>query len=212
MASIISSIISAVQGKSIVSFVNETTGTACWTDANVKDVEIISDSDNADNPLSTEQVNESSVFTGLLAADVKTAKIIKPVRLKITILTDNLSLVENVMNLFADVTVTIAVTSKGIVSTAMAISHVAIEQTPDMLSASRLTVLMEQTQPPQPTTFDPAQAAQAADASTLGLGVQNLNTVGPSLSTVGNGIGSLVSTATTAVGSLYQRFIQGIGG
>ncbi len=209
MASIISSIISAIQGKSLVSFVNETTGTPCWTDANVKDVEIISDSDNADNPLSTEQVNESSVFTGLLAADVKTAKIIRPVRLKITMLTDNLSLVENVMSMFADVTVTILVTSKGIPAPAMAISHVAIEQTPDMLSASRLTILMEQTQPPQPTTFDPAQAA---DASTLGLGVQTLNTVGPSLSTVGNGIGSLVSTATTAVGSLYQRFIQNISG
>lgn len=208
MASIIGSILSAVQGKSVVSFTNETTGTPCWTDANVKDVEIVSESDNAEMPLSTEQVNESSVFTGLLSADVKTAKIIRPNRVKVVILTDNLSLVENIMSLFADTTVTIGIVSKSIVSQSMAISHVAIEQTPDMLSASRVTVVLEQTQPPQQTSFNPAQDG---DASTLGLGVQNLNTVGPSLTTVGNGIGSLVSTATTAVGSLYHRFTQNIG-
>jgi hypothetical protein len=208
MASILSSILSALQGKSVVTFVNELTGTQCWTDANVKDVEIVSDSDNAEMPLSTEQVNETSVYSGLLAADVKTSKIIKPVRLKATVLTSNLSLVENILSLFADTTVTIGVTSKSIVSSSMAISHVAIEQTPDMLSASKVTVLFEQTQPPQPSTFDPAQTA---DASTLGLGIQNLNPVGPSLSSIGGGVGSLISTGTTAVGSLYQRFIQNIG-
>lgn len=208
MPSVIGSIVSALHGKSLVRFVNETTGTECWTDAKVKDVEIISESDNADMPLSTEQVNESSVFSGLLSADIKTAKIIRPVRVKAVILTDNISLIESVLGLFADPTVTIGITSKSIAAASMAILHVAIDQTPDMLSASCLTVLLEQTQPPQPSTFDPAQSA---DASTLGLGVQKLSEVGPSLSTAGNGIGSLVSTATTAVGSLYKRFTQNIG-
>lgn len=208
MASIIGTILSSLRGKSFASFTNETTNTPCWTDAKVKDVQIVSEAENADVPLSTEQVNESSVFVGLLSADIKTAKIVQPVRLKITILTDNLSLVESVLAVFADTTATIKVVSKSIIAASMAVSHVSIEQTPEMLSATRITIMLEQTQPSQPSTFDPTQAA---DASSLGLGVQNLNAVGPSLSTTGNGIGSLVSTATTAVGSLYQRFIQNIG-
>lgn len=208
MASIFSSILSAVQGKSTASFTNEATGTACWTGANVKEIEIISDSENAEMPLSTEQVNESSVFAGLLSADIKTAKIIRPNRVKIVFLVDNISLIENIMSLFADPTVTIGIASKSIISSSMAISHVAIEQLPDMLSASRVTVLLAQTQPAQQPTFNPAQAA---DASTMGLGVQNPSVVGPSLSSIGNGIGSLVSTATNSVSSLYQRFTQNIG-
>ena len=208
MASIFGSIVSAIRGKSLTSFTNETTGTPCWTTAKVKDVQIISDSQNSDVPLSTQQLNESSVYSGLLAADIKTAKIIMPVRLKIEILTDNLSLIQNIIATFRDPTSTIKVVSKSITAASMAVTHVSVAQSPAMLSASLVSLILEQTQPPQAQSFNPAQAA---DASNLGLGVQTLNSVGPSLSTAGNGIGSLVSSATTAVGSLYNRFIQNIG-
>jgi hypothetical protein len=208
MPSIFGSILSVLQGKALASFTNETTNTPCWTDAKIKDVEITSDSANAEVPISNQQVNESSVFDGLLTEDIKSAKIIQPTKVKMTFLTDNISLINSIMSMFADTSVTIGVKSKSVIASSMAISNVAIDQTPEMISAARVTILLEQTQPEQPSSYN---NFQAADAPNLGLGFQTLKTVGPSLSSVGNGVGSLVSTATNSVGSLYQRVMQNIG-
>lgn len=209
MSSIIGSILSSINGQAITSFTNEATGAPCWTGAQIKDVEFVTESANSENPLSTEQVNETSVYTGLLAADIKTAKILLPVKMRVMITTDNISLIESIISVFADPTVTLSVTSKSIVSPGMALTHLSIEQMPEMLSASRLSLMLEQIQEPMTSSYNPSQAG---DQSSLGLGVQTLNSVGPSLSTtVGNNVGSLVSTATTAVGSLYQRVIANLG-
>jgi hypothetical protein len=209
MSSIIGSILSSNQSSPTTSFVNENTGQPCWTTANVKDVEIASESANADNPLSTQQVNETSVYQSLLAVDVQTSKIIRPSKMRITILADQIALLNNIMASFEDTTQTIQVTSKSVVVTALSVTDVNIEMSPDMLSANRVVVMLEQVQAPSTSSYNPAQAG---DQSTVNLGVQTLSSVGPSLSTtVGNNIASLVSTATTAVGSLYQRVSTNLG-
>ena len=209
MSSIIGSILSSNNTAAGTSFVNENSGQPCWTTANVENVEIINESENATNPLSTQQVNESSVYQALLTADVQTAKIIRPTKVRVTMIASDISLIMNVMASFADTTQTIQITSKSIVGTGMAVSDVAIDMTPDMLSANRLVVMMEQVQLPETSGYNPAQAG---DQSTINLGVQTLTSVGPSLSpTIGNNVASLVSTATTAVGSLYQRVSSNLG-
>jgi hypothetical protein len=204
-----SSILSSTQSAAGTTFLNENSGQPCWTTANVQNVEIINESENSTNPLSTQQVNETSVYQSLLAADVKTTKIIRPSKLRTAILAADLSLILNVMATFADTTQTIQVTSKSLIATALAVSDVVIEISSDMLSANRLTVMLEQVQVPENSSYNPAQPG---DQTTVNLGIQTLTAVGPSLSsTVGNNVASLVSTATTAVGSLYQRVSANLG-
>jgi hypothetical protein len=205
----LSSILSSINAVALTSFVNENTGFACWTTANVKDVEIAAESENSDNPLSTQQVNETSVYQSLLSADVQTAKILRPTKIRVTMLAADMSLVDNVLASFADTTQTIQVTSKSIIAVSMSVTNVNVDMSPDMLSANRLVVVMEQVEPPESSGYNPTQAG---DQSTVNLGVQTLTPVGPSLSpTVGNNIASLVSTATTAVGSLFQRVVANLG-
>jgi hypothetical protein len=209
MSSILGSILSSPNTPAATTFINENSGQPCWTTANVESVEIVDESENSTNPLSTQQVNESSVYQALLTADVQTVKILRPSKVRINMIAGDISLIMNVMASFADTTQTIQVTSKSIVATAMAVSDVAIDMTPDMLSANRLVVMLEQVQQPETSSYNPAQAG---DQSTVNLGVQTLTSVGPSLSpTVGNNVASLVSTATTAVGSLYLRVSSNLG-
>lgn len=209
MSSIISSILASPNASSSTRFFNENSGQACWTTANVRHIEIVNESENSEVPLSTQQVNETSVYQSLLATDVETVKIIRPTRIRVSMIAADMSLIDNVKASFADPTQTIQVTSKSIIATSMSVVHVGIDMEPGMLSANRLTVLMEQVQLAQTSNYNPLQAA---DRPTVNLGVQTLQTVGPSLSaTIGNNAASLVSTATTAVGSLYQRVTANLG-
>lgn len=203
-----SSILSALFSKPVTRFINESTGLAVWTDAKTVDVEIQSDSDNSDVPLSSQQVSGTGVSTQLLASDIQTAKILRPTHLRIHMLTDNLSLIENVFSLYQDTTVTLSITSKSIIANHMAITSVEVEQSPEMLSAAKLTISMEQSKVSTVVPFDPAQAA---DQSNFGLSLQSPPTVGSNLSTVGNSLGSIVNTTGSAVSSLYSKFATGIG-
>lgn len=202
------SILSALSSKPSTSFINENTGVPCWTAARIVDVSIISDSDNANSPLSNQQLNEASVSSELLSEDVKTAKILRPSRLRVTIITDNISLIENVLGLFADVTVTISITSKSIVANSMSIVDVEVEQSSEMLSASKVIVTLEQVIVASGSRFNPAQDS---DSDNYGLGVQSPSRVGASLSTAATSAGSLLSSAGTAVTSLYNRIKNQIG-
>ena len=67
----------------------------------------------------------------------------------------------------------------------MTLTTVEIDQTPEMLSAAKITLELERAAPPIPVTYSPAQAA---DQPTLGVRLQTLTS-------------SLTSTATT----LYNK-------
>ena len=202
------SILSALSSKPATRFVNENTGVECWTGARIVDVSIISDSDNANSPLSNQQVTDAGVSSEILSEDVKTAKILRPTRLRVTIITDNISLIENVLSLFADVTVTISVTSKSIVADSMSITDVEVEQSSEITSASKVFITMEQVIVSSGEDFDPAQDS---DSDNYGLGVQSPAQVGASLSAARSSVGSLLSSAGTAVSSLYNRIRNQIG-
>jgi hypothetical protein len=203
-----SSILSALLAPSVTSFVDERTGVACWTDAKSATVEIMSSSENAENPLSNQQVSESSVSTSIQAADIKTSKIIKPVRVRITMYSTNVSLVENILTLFADITSTISLTSKSIIAKSLAIENVEIDQTPDMLSATKIILTLEQAQVNTAPSFNPSQSG---DQNNYGVSVASPQSVGSSLTSISSSVGSLLSTASDAVSSLYNRVSSNLG-
>lgn len=164
------SILSSLFSQAQISFTNELTGTPCWTGMKVADVETPSQSSTSDQPMATDSLAESSVSTGLQAADIRTMKIIRPSRMRIISVVDNLSLIENILSLFANTQVTLSVTSKGIIADSMSILEVNIEQVSDMLSANRVIIDLEQIVPPQTSSYAPAQSA---DQSSYGLSVQS---------------------------------------
>jgi hypothetical protein len=165
-----SSILSSLFSQAQVSFTNELTGTPCWTGINIADVEIPSQASTSDQPMATDSLAESTTSAQLQAADISTMKIIRPARMRITALVSDLSLIENIQSLFANTQVTLSVTSKGIIADSMSILEVNIEQTPEMLSANRVIIDLEQIVPPSTPSFVPAQSA---DQSSYGLSVQS---------------------------------------
>lgn len=203
-----SSILSALLSKPIVRFVNEENGLPVWTDAKTVDVERQSDSDNSDVPMSSQQVSGTAVTTELLASDISTGKILRPNHMRVHILTDNLSLIENIFSLFEDTTVTLSITSKSIISTNMAIMSVEVDQSSEVLSAVRVSINFERSRVSKVVPFDPSQSS---DQNSFGLSLQSPPTVSSNLGTIQNQIGSIVNTTGSAVTSLYNKFATSIG-
>lgn len=204
----VASILSSLTSKPIVSFYNELNGLQLWSDAKSVEVEITSSSDNANVPLSAIQVSDSAVSSQLLASDISTGKILTPTHLKATILTDNLSLIENVRTTFADTSITLQITSKSIIAKHMAMISVELEQSSEMLSATRISILFEQAIVGVIPAFKPAQSS---DADNFGISLQSLPTVGSTLSTIQTRVGSIIDSTGTAVTGLYNKFATSIG-
>lgn len=203
-----SSILSSILSSPATTFTNEVTGTACWTSAKVKSVEIETDSDNSDSPLSTEQISESSVFISLVTADVETSKIMKPVRVKVTMFVGDISTLQNIITLWRDVTVTLSITSKSVIANSLAIANVDIIEAPEMLSAATVMIDLEQVQPPQSSSYNPQQPG---DQSSYGLQFVQPSTVGTTLGAITNAASLLGSSATDAATALFNQVSNNLG-
>jgi hypothetical protein len=182
-----SSLIQSAFGNTSFTAVNELTGIACWKDIKVKDVEVDSSALNTNNPITVEQATERSSLTSLLSADINTLKIIQPSMMRITCFCIDLSSIESIVNVFNDTQTTLTITTKGITANNMAVITVDIDQTPEMTSAAKVVIELEQTAPaPTGSLFYPSQSS---DESSLGVSVQTP----PSAVTSATGLYNMVS-------------------
>lgn len=164
------SLIQSAFGKTSFTVVNELNNLVCWKGLKVKDVEVDSASMNTSNPISVENATERSSLTSLLSADINTLKIIQPSRMRITCFCDSLSMIENIVDVFEDTQATLTVTTKGITANGLVIITVDISQTPEMISAAKVIIELEQTSPaPDTDLFFPANSS---DESAYGVSVQ----------------------------------------
>lgn len=164
------SLINGIFGKTSFTAVNELNDLACWKNLRIKDVEVNSSSLNTSNPISVENATERSSLTSLLSADINTLKIISPSNMRITCFCDTLSSIENIIDIFEDTQATLTITTKGITASGMAVISVDIEQGPEMISAAKVVIELEQTSPaPDTDLFYPANTS---DESPFGISIQ----------------------------------------
>lgn len=180
------SLLSTLLGKPQFTATNENTNTTIWSKLAIVDVEIGSYSANSEYPISNQQVSDSKTYQSVLSEDIQSVKIIQPSRLRVTALCNDLSTVENVISTFMDDTVTISINTKSIITSYLVLSDVEIEQTGEMISASKIILIFEQAQPPAHSGFAPEQAA---DSSVYGVSLQNPPSVVP-LATLAKAVSS----------------------
>lgn len=178
------SILSSIFSTAKFTATDSDTGFTLWPNMKVVEVEIANRSANSDQPMSIEQYSNDTVYQQLKDADVATGKIIMPAALRVSAIAPDLSTLEAIIASFANTQLTIDITSKSVISSSMAVVSLEVEQTPKMLTASRVVIEMEQTLPPQPGGFDPEQSG---DQNTYGVRIQTLPSV------------------TTTITSLYSR-------
>jgi hypothetical protein len=179
--------ITSIFNKATFSAINELTGVACWKKIRIKDVEVNSSSLNTSNPIIEEQATDASSMISLLSSDINALKIIQPTTMQITALCTDLSSIEGIISIFNDTQSTLTITTKGITAKNMAVVSVEIEQSPDMMSAARVIIELEQAVPVgSVSSFSPSQSS---DESSSGVSVQTP----PSLSTTASGLYSKVS-------------------
>jgi hypothetical protein len=197
-----STILSTLLGQPLLTITDETTGNAIWTDLGIVDIEVSLSSENTNEPLSNQQISDSSTYESILAADVQSVKIISPSRLRITALCSDLSTVKGIIATFADTSATMSISTKSIVTRYLCMSEVDIDQTAEMISAVRIVMVFEQAQPTESTGFAPEQAA---DESVYGVTLTNPPSVVP-LATLTKAIASATSfIPTIASGALIDN-------
>lgn len=172
---------------------NEATRYQIWKSLKIISVEIGLDSSNSDEPISTAQLSESSTYIALLTEDIQSAKIIRPAHMRIVAMCNDISTLESILSIYADTTSTLSITSRSIITDSLALTDVEVVQLPESLSASRVTLELEQAIPPAVNSFNPAQSQ---DSSTFGVRIQTpptvADTVGTLYSKVQSFIGSVV--------------------
>lgn len=196
------SILSALTSNPGFNATNELTGNVVWTDLGVIDVEIHSSSANTDMPMSNQQENQSGgTYTSILTADIEAIKIIQPSGLRVTALCANISTLENIIATFLDETSTISINTKSIITSFLVMTELDIEQTAEMISASKIVMTFEQAQPPANSGYAPEQAG---DSSVYGVSIQTPPSITP-LATLAKAVGAASFIPTTFVaGSLID--------
>lgn len=155
--------------------------------------EILSASHNARKPVSTQKPSGQETSDAILTQDVKTSKILRPTRISLTALIPDMSAVDNLVAIWLARETTITVMSRGIIAANMTVVHIQFDQGPDVLSAQRATIDLEQALVP---TFNRYNPQQAADSSTYGVRIQTpipvLDSVADVFNRVKNFLGSLI--------------------
>jgi hypothetical protein len=199
------SILSTVLGAPSFKVTDEATNAAIWTDLGIVDVEISNSSENTDQPLSNQQVDSSGTFQSIFSKDVASVKIISPSRLRVTSLCADLSTVKSIIAYFNNLTATMSINTKSIITRYLVLSECDIEQSGEMISAVRVVMVFEQAQPSESTGYAPAQAA---DQSVYGISIANPPSVVP-LATLTKAIASATSSIAPIVSG---ALIDSLGG
>lgn len=163
-------ILSSILAKPVFYAKNEGTGYQVWNRFKVAAVEIHSSSANSEHPITVDQTTEAVSFETLIEADLKTIKVIQPSSLRVVGLCDDLSTLENIVASFQDLTATFEISTKSIIASNLAFTGLEIEQSAQMLSASRVSMSFEQCQYPQFANYNPEQDG---DVSVYGVSVQS---------------------------------------
>jgi hypothetical protein len=185
------SLVTSLLSKPSIKIIDERTNTIRWQNIKVRSVEIAAESENTYMPLSAIQINAQGEYKKLLEADLQTGKIIRPHRIKVAFWSPDISTTNSVIQSFLDQEATLQVTSKSMISDSMVIISLEIEQTPENITASLLTMELEQAiGSAKPDNF---VAAQPADQPTRGVRLQSPVSI------------------TKQVGDLYNKVAKTIG-
>lgn len=163
-------LITANLSRSSFAATNEATSTVLWKGMAVVDVDIDASATVTDYPLAVDGANDAATTEAVQALDVQAVKVIQPSKMRVNALVKDLSIIENMIALFNDPTITMSVNSKSIIAEHLVMTDLEIDQSADILSAARVSMAFEQAQIPTGEGFLPEQAA---DASVYGLSVQN---------------------------------------
>lgn len=201
-----SSIAGWITGQSAFQAINELTGVTLWDKIGVVRVEVPSEAEETKEPLSNIQFKTTGSYLNLLETDIQAIKIIKPSRMRITAICGDLSTQESIVASQKDLLLTITVFTKSVISENLVITDVTFEQTPDSLSATKVTIECEQGIAPSSTQFNPAQPG---DQSALGFRIQQ-----PSVSstTVAGLFSKVASKVTNVVKPIAGALLGNDGG
>ena len=132
-------------------------GFAQWRKLKTKKVEIEVESSMADIPFATANLTTQFQISTSLKADLMSGKIIRPTRIRATMVCDDISTLFGIISVFNDDTHQLDITSKEIIADNMAITEMEFKQSPEKLSATDINITFEQTEPDVPSGFNPLQ-------------------------------------------------------
>ena len=160
-------------GSSYFNATNNVTGAQIWSKLGIKSVDIPQEAEPTRDPLGNIQYQDGSTYQNLLETDVQSIKIIRPSHMTIVGICNDLSTLESIIAAQKDTLLTLTITTKSIIAENLVVVSVDFDQVPDKLSATQVTISLEQALPPVGSVYDPAQPA---DQSQSAFRVQQPNT------------------------------------
>jgi hypothetical protein len=205
----LSSILSSLSGATAFTAIDESSGVALWRNVNVKSVDITSDAGITVSPASNAQYRDATTFKALYDEDLQSYKIIRPSSVKATLFCTDISDLEAVIQSFANTTLMIQLTTKSVIIPHLSVMSLDIEQTSEMLSATKISIEMEQVEPQAIPAYDPQQSS---DSSVYGVRIQSLSPSSFTLTNltakVAQKIGPIIAPITGALlGSHGEPFV-----
>lgn len=183
-----SSLIGYVFGKKSFKIVHEEFNYQYWGDLKILSVDILVDASVIDQPIAAQENLDPDGYINLLEVDVANGKIIQPTRMRVKALAPTLSVVEGLMLGFVDTVSTYTITTRSVIATGMYMLDLQLVQSGDNLSSTEVVIEWEQSAPPSPVDFDPANPSSR---SRYGVRIQKPEEGIPkTLTSIGNDIKS----------------------
>jgi hypothetical protein len=181
--SILSSVLNTLQFR----VYDERNGSQIWKSIGILDVQYDAESANSQKPISNIQFSEGATYDKLQSSDIEDSKIIRPSFIKIIGMVPDITTTEAILSAWNNVFLTFTVMSRSVIAEGMTVTNVTIEQTPEWISADRITIEMEQVALP---SFSGYRPKQAADRSPIGLRIQTPTSVADTITTIYNRVKS----------------------
>lgn len=150
-------LITSLLGTRLFSVLQDATGYPAFSDLNIAKVEIDSGALATDHPMSTQPITDEFSYQTLLDSDLQTGKVLRPMFMRVTAYSNNISTIEALILAHKIPTYTFSITTKEIIADNMTLLNLDIEHSEEVLSASKLVIEWQQVAPYIPVNFDPSQ-------------------------------------------------------
>ena len=174
-------------GTSSLRIVDDATGVRKWPKLNVLTVAITATASTSDNPMAATPAQAIASYESDIINNMQSVKVIMPSAMTITALINDTSTAESIVSAWASQEDTFSITSRSIISNAMALVNVVFKQSNTNTSSVAAELYFEQTAESQLFKFDPKQPA---DSSQIGIATKAPQSLTSTVSTFYNSVTS----------------------
>jgi hypothetical protein len=195
-------VLSLLSNSGSISIIDERKNTPVMQSLKIKSVTIENLADVSELPLADSQLNSTVIFKSTQRSDLGAGKVVMPSRVTVDAFSDDVSVTASLFSEWEDLESSIKIITRSVIIQYLVIIDIVVTQSPDMLDASQINIIFQQTSAPTIGSYTPQQSG---DSSMVGTSFETPTSLTTTVSNFASQIQSKIASAGTFISNIPNQ-------